>query len=121
MAPVRRAIAWWRSLPLPWRRWRVIARVGAGDEIPDRLPHNGAVLVGPPGCATWVVFDCPCRRGHRLIVNLNKSRCPFWSIYSLKPLSIRPSIDDITPQRRCHFVLRNGRIRWAARDRKGAK
>ena len=121
MARVKNLVSWIQSLPLPWRRWRVVAQVAAVDEIPDQLPHKGAFLVSPRGGATWVVFDCPCRTGHRLVVNLDTARDPFWSIDSLKPMSIRPSIDDVTPQRRCHFVLRNGRIRWAAGGRKGAK
>ena len=118
MAGLKELIAWWRSLPVPWRAWRVVGQVGAADEVPDRLPGKAAVLVGPPGAATWAVFDCPCRKGHRLMVNLDRARHPFWSVYSLKPLSILPSIDDMTSERRCHFVVHGGRIRWARHDRR---
>ena len=41
--------AWWRSLQVPWRRWRIIDQLDAGDEVPERLPNRGVVLVGPPG------------------------------------------------------------------------
>ena len=105
---------WWQSLPLPWRAWRVVGYVPAGDEVPERLPHNGVVLVGGPDQSAWAVFDCPCRTGHRLMVNLDKGRHPAWDIEHLKPLTIRPSIDDVTPERRCHFVVRSGRITWAS-------
>lgn len=106
-------IGWWHWLPLPWRRWRVVGRVDAGDEVPDRLPPKGVVLVGTSERPTWVAFDCPCRRGHRLMVNLNKARQPAWHVESLRPLSIRPSIDNITQQQRCHFFIRGGKIVWA--------
>ena len=51
------------------------------------------------------------------MVNLDKHRYPFWSIDSLRPLSVWPSIDSMSPSGRCHFVVRNGRIRWIANDR----
>ena len=81
--------------------------------MPERLPHRGVVLVGASEGATWAVFDCPCRTGHRLMVNLDDTRPPFWRIVSRTPLSIRPSIDNITPERRCHFTIRSGKTRWA--------
>lgn len=106
-------IAWWQWLALPWRRWRLVTRVQAGDDVPDRLPYKGVALVGSTEQPTWVAFDCPCRESHRLMVNLDKTRLPAWRIESLSPLSIRPSIDDITPERRCHFFISNGKITWA--------
>ena len=118
MAGIKKLMAWWQSLVLPWRTWRIVGQVGAGDEVPDQLPDRGVVLVGESGRATWAAFDCPCRTGHRLMVNLDMARHPFWSVESLKPLSIRPSIDDITPERRCHFFVRRGRIHWASYNRR---
>ena len=117
MVGMRRIIGWWQSLPFPWGLWRVVGQVSAVDSVPDRLPKKGVVLIGAPGHTTWAAFDCPCGRGHRLVVNLDRSRYPFWSLDSLKPLTIRPSIDDITLERRCHFFLRGGRIAWANYDR----
>ena len=113
MAGMKRLLAWWHSLPLPWRPWRIVGHVSAADEVPDPLPHRALVLVGASARTTWAVFDCPCRTGHRLMLNLDRTRYPFWSIESREPLSIRPSIDDITPERRCHFIIRDGRLRWA--------
>ena len=51
------------------------------------------------------------------MVNLDGARWPVWSVDALKPLSIRPSIDDITPAGRCHFNVRGGKIRWMHHDR----
>ena len=113
---MKQMVAWWQALPLPWRAWRVVGHVSAGDEVPDQLPDKGVVLVGAPGRLTWATFDCPCRKGHRLMVNLDRARYPFWTVDSLKPLTIRPSISDITPERHCHFVVRRGRISCARYD-----
>ena len=116
MAMMNRLISWWKSLPLSWSAWRIVASVSAGDEIPHCLPRKGVIVVGSPECATWLAFECPCRTGHRLMVNLDKHRYPFWSIDSLRPLSVWPSIDSMSSSGRCHFVVRNGRIRWIAND-----
>jgi hypothetical protein len=113
-------IPWWQWLPLPWRKWHRVARVNAGDEVPDRLPRRGVVLVGPAEHPTWAAFDCPCGRGHRLMVNLDKTRIPAWRVESLSPLSLRPSIDDITPERRCHFFISNGKITWAHNEQRSS-
>lgn len=113
MARMKSLIVWWQSLPLPWRNWRIVGQVLAGDEVPEQLPYCGIVLVGPSENATWAVMDCPCRVGHRLMVNLDKTRYPFWTIESRTPLSIRPSIDNVTPVRRCHFTIRAGKTVWA--------
>lgn len=106
-------IRWWQWLPLPRRRWRLVGQVSAGDEVPPRIPRRGVVLVGDPTRPTWCAFDCPCEQRHRLMVNLDSARRPTWRIESQRPLSIRPSIDDITPTRRCHFSIRDGKIAWA--------
>ena len=118
MAGMNKLLSWWRSLALPWRPWCIAGYVGAADEIPDQLPAKGVILVGPEHNPTWAALDCPCRRGHRLMVNLDSFRRPVWTIDSIKPLTIRPSIDDITPDRQCHFVVRRGRIKWAYPDRR---
>lgn len=113
MAGLRNLIAWWYSLPLPWRPWRIVGQVGEADEVPERLPRRGVVLVGQSETATWAVFDCPCRAGHRLMLNLDRTHYPSWRIESRTPLSIRPSVDDIAQERRCHFIIRDGKLNWA--------
>ena len=105
--------AWWQSLPIPWRAWRIVGHVDSGADVPENLPDRGVILVSNSGRPIWAVFDCPCRAGHRLMVNLDHARSPFWRIQSVDPLSIYPSIDDVTSERRCHFVMYRGRIRWS--------
>ena len=38
MAGLKGLIARWQSLPLPWRPWRIVAQVAAGDEVAEHLP-----------------------------------------------------------------------------------
>lgn len=113
MAKLTAIHAWWLSLSVPWRRWRIVGYADAGDEVPDTIPYRGVVLVGTPQRPTWAALDCPCRSGHRLLVNLDASRYPHWKISSQPRLSLWPSIDSVAQGRRCHFVLSKGTIRWA--------
>ena len=45
------------------------------------------------------------------MLNLDRSRLPVWVVASRRPLTVSPSIDDYT-KGRCHFVLRQGKIKW---------
>lgn len=102
-------LRWWQRLP--HRKWRLVLAVNEADEVPERLPRHSAVLVGPADREKWIAFDCPCRQGHRVMLNLDRSRLPVWVVASRRPLTVSPSIDDYT-KGRCHFVLRQGKIKW---------
>jgi hypothetical protein len=106
-------IPWWRWIPIPWRKWSVVLRVDAADEIPDRLPRASAALVGDDTYPKWLAFDCPCRRGHRVMLNLDRSRKPYWIAKSIRPLTLQPSVNDFTIDTKCHYVVRDGRVKWA--------
>lgn len=103
-------IPWWQWLPV--FGWRVVMVVDSADEIPQKLPRNSAVLVGSSTRPKWVVFDCPCRSGHRIMLNTDSARSPRWSTTVTGPLTISPSVDYNHPVRRCHYFVRNGRIEW---------
>ena len=109
---LRKLVAWYKALRLPWRRWRIIGWVDAGDEVPDELAYRGVVLVGTPQYASWAALDCPCGTGHRLLVNLDSCRHPHWELEFGSRLSLWPSIDVRGRDRRCHFVVNNGKVRW---------
>lgn len=104
-------IRWWQWLPV--FSWRVVAVVESADDIPARLPRNGVVLVGQVTKPKWLAFDCPCRTGHRILLNADRSRHPYWLVTPDGKLSIRPSVDYHDAKRRCHYFIRNGRIEWA--------
>ncbi len=113
MANVRK-IRWQEWLPI--HGWRIVAVVEAADDVPRRLPRRGAVLIGSVSRPKWVAFDCPCGRGHRILLNTDKSRRPHWSVSLDGPLSITPSIDSVYAMHRCHYFVRDGKVRWVAHD-----
>jgi len=107
--------ALWERISFPWSKWQIVVQVEAADEIPIRLPVRGAALVSQGGRPTWLAFDCPCGMGHRIMLNLDRSRRPTWRLISQRPLTVSPSIDDEVRGRRCHFFLQKGRVFWARR------
>ena len=107
-------IAWWQWLPL-WR-WRIVGGTESADEVPDRLPRNAVTLVGDPRRAKWIIFDCPCRTGHRIMLNADTGRKPYWTLNGTPSLTISPSVDYRGAQRRCHYFIRDGKIIWAKDD-----
>jgi len=104
------SVPWWQWIP--GRRWRIVATVEAADEIPQRLPRNGVVLVGSRQQPKWLAFDCPCRTGHRIMVTLDAKHSPHWTISKEQKLTVWPSVDYHVPDRRCHYIIRYGRILW---------
>lgn len=109
-------LPWWQWLPVFW--WRIVAVVGAADDIPRRLPRNGAILVGSHSSPKWIAFDCPCRRGHRIMLNTDKVRSPHWSTTVQGLLTISPSIDHRHRAERCHYFIQNGRVKWVHSTKK---
>jgi len=107
-----RTFFWWQWLP--FQPWRIVATVSAADEIPAQVPRNGFVLVGTKQNPKWLVFDCPCRTGHRIMISLDRNHRPHWSIHTGKKnkLTVSPSVDSRTASRRCHYFIRNGRTDW---------
>jgi hypothetical protein len=103
-------IRWWQWLPI--FRWRLVAVVHGADNVPNKLPRNGAVLVGSIKKPKWIAFDCPCGNGHRILLNLDQSRWPYWLATVKKPLTILPSIDYRDNAKRCHYVIRKGKVKW---------
>lgn len=106
-------IRWWDWLP--FRRWRLIGVVEHADEVPKKLPRAGVVMVSSGGVDKWVAFDCPCRYRHRIMLNIDGARRPRWrvSTESGRILTIMPSVDYSEAHRRCHYVLRHGRVEWS--------
>lgn len=108
-------IPWWHWLPR--LSWRIVATVEAADEVPERIPRNGAVLVASGDRLKWLAFDCPCRTGHRVLVNLDASRVPSWRVTNHASLTLMPSVDWRGRDRRCHYLIRRGRVVWVTNKR----
>ena len=118
-------LTWWKKLKfretyfrwsewVPFQRWQVFAIVEEADEVPEKFPRNNVVLVGTKEAPKWLVFDCPCQTGHRIMLNADKRKQPFWNFF-MSPrskLTIYPSIYDRGHPRKCHFSIRSGKTFW---------
>jgi hypothetical protein len=100
----------------PWKRWRVVCTVESADEVPGALVGKEAILVGTRVNPKWLAFNCPCRTGHRILLNLDQNRYPYWTLLDLAKLTVRPSVDYRDNDRRCHYIVANGRIQWARHE-----
>jgi Family of unknown function (DUF6527) len=101
---------WWQTRhPGPWRVGLVVPEA---DQVPEEIPTGEATLVASGGFRKWLAFDCPCGTGHRVMLNLDRGRWPFWTVFDDHPLTVSPSVDMETPARRCHYSLYYGHVNW---------
>lgn len=98
-----------------WRRLKADLTSASAADVPEQLRARHAVVVGTSSRAKWLVFDCPCRRGHRVMLNLDPGNRPRWSIIDRYPLTLRPSVDERSPVGHCHYVVRKGLVYWIER------
>jgi hypothetical protein len=65
----------------------------------------------------WAVLNCPCQRGHRVILDLHPKHSPRWRVIVMRDgfPTIRPSI-DVHEKIRCHYVVTGGRVWWVPED-----
>ena len=100
------------------RPWRVEATVSEVDQVPRRIRARRAFLVAGEARRKWLVFDCPCGSGHRILLNLDRSRRPFWTLRVAKDrrFTIEPSVDYSDDLRSCHYFLSDGRVEWVAEE-----
>lgn len=120
LRPLRRLVGAWRKqrytlverlTPGPWR---LEATVSNMDDVPARIRCCRAYLVATATHHKWLVFDCPCGNGHRIVLNLDRAHRPVWSVRlsKAKALTLSPSVDYRGERRACHYVLSNGRVSW---------
>src|SRR5207247_1113350 len=76
---IERLSSWFKSRekePPYFDRIHTVPRMSA---IPADTGRN-LYIVEKGHRRAWAVFNCPCERGHRLVVNLSPSRRPYWSV-----------------------------------------
>jgi hypothetical protein len=114
MAVRARLTDWWRRRRITAPRLDRIERYRSQAELPESLPRHQLAIVGTPQSPKWLVLECPCGSGHRLTVNLTGSRQPSWRVVDAETgPNVFPSIDFDGSERRCHFWIRDGRVRWS--------
>lgn len=82
------------------------------NDIPERL-GNRLYVVRRAGVPRRAVFECPCRCGHRVDLNLSEDRSPAWQAKVVnEKATITPSV--WVPEEQCgsHFFVRDNRIDW---------
>jgi hypothetical protein len=115
VAVVKRIIRWFRR-----HRWTTAAfshtvTVRDRGELPVVLSARAVYLVGTDDAPKWVLFDCPCGRGHEVQLRLS-GECPLWRVTTNAGRArIRPSVDIVDSGARCHFWLCDGRTVWVHR------
>jgi hypothetical protein len=105
-------IDWWRR-----RRWNA-ARINkihtypSAAALPAQLGRHVLAIAGDP--AAWAVMECPCGNGHRLQVRVRPhGNAAVWDVQENdRGPSLYPSVDFDSAERRCHFWLDQGRVRW---------
>jgi hypothetical protein len=107
----------WPEFLLP-SLWHIEATVEAADEVPAKIPKNGVVLVGSIKHLKWIVFDCPCGTGHRIMANLDPASYPYWKLSDNNNLTVRPSFDFADDGHHCHFIISQGHVIWVRKRRK---
>lgn len=113
---ITRFIDWWRRSRFSRSpRLSAVRHVSTRSEVPDPLPRRVVVIVGFP--AKWAIMSCPCGTDHSIDLNLANVGGPLWSVEGAPKPNIVPSIDVQDPVGRCHFWLRDGRVRWVQRRR----
>lgn len=87
---------------------KVVERV---SDIPAKT-GSSIFVVERNGQHQWAVFDCPCRRGHRLTVSLRKDDYPHWTARQRGArVSLQPSL-WLTDACRSHFWIRDNKVTW---------
>jgi hypothetical protein len=106
---------WFKSQKKEPQYFEGVHRVSSMSAIPADIARD-IYLVEKGRRRAWAVFNCPCGRGHRLVVNLSTSRRPHWTVSVRKGLaSMWPSL-WLKQQCRSHFWIRRNRVYWAGSD-----
>jgi hypothetical protein len=87
------------------------------DELPECPRIDELAVAGTRAHPKWALLDCPCGKGHTILLGLDSQRTPRWtlSINKSRRPTLYPSVDRISDGRRCHFWLRNGEIEWVGK------
>lgn len=114
-----RLIDWWRRRRFTRPRLKQVSYYTSRHDVPESVPRHTVAVVGTEVAPKWAIFECPCGRGHQLVVNLSAMRTPCWRLTTRKRCpSLYPSI-DYKNAIRCHFWLRGGFVEWVPTRRRG--
>lgn len=105
-------IDWWRRTRRNAARIDTLRTYPSTASLPAQLGRHDIAIAGDP--PAWAVMECPCGTGHRLQIRIRPNRnAPVWQLTEINGgPTLRPSVDFDAPDRRCHFWLDRGRVKW---------
>jgi hypothetical protein len=102
----------WRRLRVTSPRIKRVMFVDSATDAPEEIQRQTLVVVGDRNYQKWAMLHCPCGHGHRLALSLQRGQRPVWYLrFDRGGPTLSPSVDSVT-NRRCHFSLDEGRVRW---------
>lgn len=103
----------WRRRPEYGPRYERTVVVSSMSDVPDETGKNIYVVGSLPN-AKWVVFNCPCERGHQLRVPLMQTASPRWKLRMTRSkVTLFPSVSVDNDPCTSHFWLNDSRVEWA--------
>ena len=95
-------------VPTHRRTFRATKRADKHAGLPRTLKPTTLYVVGAP--SQWIIFLCPCDQGHDIALNIGNG---VWRLAGgRRRPTIRPSINSHGIDRRCHFWITRGKVRW---------
>jgi hypothetical protein len=103
---------WMKRFRKPPKHFLKVLVVAGVSAIPADCGRD-FFIVRREGRDLWAAFMCPCGRGHRLLVNLSRSKHPYWRAWTRKnEVSLSPSV-WLETDCKSHFIVRDSRVYWA--------
>jgi len=107
----RQILVWFRVIQKPDFYIKLVSQHPAPETV--KAMHGQVLVVGDKKLKKWVCLNCPDNCGEIILLSLNKSRRPSWSI-SIDRIgrpSLSPSIRKLDGCK-SHFWLRDGFVDW---------
>jgi hypothetical protein len=108
---LKKVTEWWRKIQRKHAFKRVLI-IESMTELPARLNSN-LYIVRRGGHDRRAVFNCPCKCGRRIDLNLVKAGGPQW-IFRLEKCkaTIEPSVWLLEERCQSHFFIRENNVEW---------
>ena len=102
---------WWVRLQRKYVFKRVVI-IESMTNLPSKL-NSDIYIVRRGGYDRRAVFNCPCKCGRRIDLNLVSGRGPHWSLTVKKgKATISPSVWLRNERCRSHFFIRESKVDW---------
>lgn len=103
-----------RELLWRFKQFQFKVEIIPNNPNPDILKKNIVYVVGEKKNIKWAYLKCPCGCNDTIMLSLDKSNFPSWSVKqdNLGRATISPSINKLDGCR-SHFLIKKGKLIWA--------